>query len=144
MTKKEDFLEIIEETKAALSRLLSGDPEPFKALWSQEPDVSVLGGFGGYALGWEEVRQNTEMAASRFRGSRSFGVKMLTYDAGSNFGYTVWIEHAEVLLEGIELHASIVIRVTHIFRCENNEWKIIHRHGDPVTERTEAAAILQH
>jgi hypothetical protein len=143
MLPANDLLETLVRTKTAMSRLVAGDPEPYKALWSHEPDVCVMGGFGGYALGWDEVRQNTEMAASRFRGSKSFNVKMITHATDHELAYSVWIEHGEVLVEGRKEHAPLVVRVTHIFRREGNTWKIIHRHGDTVTEKTEASAILQ-
>jgi len=63
--------------------------------------------------------------------------------ASGDLAYTVWIEHGEARLEGHEDYFPIVIRVTHIFRREEGTWKIVHRHGDPVIEKTEAAAIIQ-
>jgi ketosteroid isomerase-like protein len=44
---------------------------------------------------------------------------------------------------GRDDYAPITIRVTLIFRRESGEWKLIHRHGDPVVDKTETAAILQ-
>jgi ketosteroid isomerase-like protein len=145
MPAADDLNEIMNQAIDALGAGLAfGNPEPFKALWSHEPDVTVLGGFGGYALGWEEVSQNTDFAASRFHGARSYGVKKLTQGgADGDLGFSVWIEHGEVRIEGREDYVPVVIRVTHIYRREGGAWRIIHRHGDPVTEKTVATAILQ-
>jgi ketosteroid isomerase-like protein len=55
----------------------------------------------------------------------------------------VWIEHGEVRVEGRADYVPIVIRVTHVFRRQAGVWKIIHRHGDSVVEKTVATAILQ-
>ena len=68
---------------------------------------------------------------------------MLVNGASGDLAYTVWIEHGEVRVEGRDDYAPLVVRVTHIFRREDGAWKIIHRHGDPVVEKTEATAILQ-
>ncbi len=55
MTSADNLREMMDKTVPALNGLVSGDPEPYKALWSQRQDVTVLGGFGGYALGWDQV-----------------------------------------------------------------------------------------
>lgn len=143
MTPVDDLYETMDKAVAALSHLASGDPEPYKALWSHGQDVTVLGGFGGYALGWDQVSQNTEWAASRFRGAKSFAIKMLANGSSGDLAYAIWIEHGEVRVEGRDDYVPIVVRVTHIFRGEDGAWKIIHRHGDAVVEKTEATAILQ-
>ena len=145
MTPVDELSEIMDKAVDALANgLVAGNPEPFKALWSHDPDVTVLGGFGGYALGWDEVSKNADFAASRFHGARSFGVKKLAHSASGDLGYAVWIEQGEVRVEGRDDFVPIVIRVTHVFRRQDGAWKIIHRHGDPVVEKTVATAILQH
>jgi ketosteroid isomerase-like protein len=144
MATSDDLSEIMDKAVDALGNGLAlGNPEPFKALWAHDPDATVLGGFGGYALGWDEVSQNTDFAASRFHGARSFGVKRLAHGASGDLGYAVWIEHGDVRVEGRDDYVPIVIRVTHVFRRKDGAWKIIHRHGDPVVEKTAATAILQ-
>ena len=44
-----------ERCQAALAELVEGRPEPFKELWSQETDVSIMGAFGAYEKGWADV-----------------------------------------------------------------------------------------
>lgn len=138
-----DLQDLVNRAVLALRRLVSGDPEPYKALWSQAQDVSVLGGFGGYALGWDQVKENTDWAATRFLGASSFDIKMLAQGESGDLGYAVWIEHGDVQVEGREGYSPLVVRVTHILRREEGAWKIIHRHGDPVVDKTVATAILQ-
>ncbi len=62
---------------------------------------------------------------------------------GGDLAYTVWIERGQVRVAGRDDYAPLVIRVTHIFRRENGAWKLIHRHGDPLVEKTTATAVLQ-
>jgi ketosteroid isomerase-like protein len=142
MSSTEALHEIVDSTVAALNCLVAGDPEPFKALYSHEPDVTVFGGFGAYERGWDQVGSNVDWAASRFRGGQ-LRVESLAMGASGDLAYTVWIERGEVRVAGRDDYAPLVVRVTHIFRRENGAWKLIHRHGDPVVEKTEATAILQ-
>ena len=108
MNPSDDLRSIMDKAVAALSHLVSGDPKPYEALWSQREDVTVLGGFGGYALGWDEVKKNTDWAASRFGGTKGFGVKMLANGTSGDLGYAVWIEHGEVRVQGREDYMPVV------------------------------------
>jgi hypothetical protein len=47
----------------ALGELVEGRPEPFKALWSHADDVVIMGAFGGYERGWEQVGIRLDWAA---------------------------------------------------------------------------------
>lgn len=134
MWADDDFREMLERTVAAVEALVTGDPSPYLALWSQRDDVTVLGGFGGYARGWDQVRQNTELAASRFRGGQIV-VEWLASGESGDLGYAIWIERGEVRVTGREDPAPLVVRVTQIFRREDGVWKLIHRHGDQAIEK---------
>jgi ketosteroid isomerase-like protein len=35
------------------------------------------------------------------------------------------------------------LRVTHIFRKEDGAWKMIHRHADPLIDKTAPATVLK-
>ena len=62
---------------------------------------------------------------------------------GGDLGYAVWIERGAVSVEGRDEPGPLVVRVTHIFRREEGVWRLIHRHGDPIAEKTEATSVLQ-
>jgi hypothetical protein len=49
--------------QASLGELVEGRPEPFKALWSHADDVVIMGAFGGYERGWEQVSARLESGA---------------------------------------------------------------------------------
>jgi hypothetical protein len=37
----------------------------------------------------------------------------------------------------------MVLRVTHVFGKENGDWKLVHRHADPLMDKTTPATVLQ-
>ena len=53
----------------------------------------------------------------------------------------MWIERGQVRVEGRDAAGPLAVRVTHIFRRETGAWRIIHRHGDPITEIREAGSV---
>jgi ketosteroid isomerase-like protein len=143
MSPADDLRETLDQAVAALNHLVNGDAGPYLGLWSHADDVTVMGGFGSFEKGWARVRQNTEFAASRFRGGRLLGVEEMAVGSSGDLAYAVWIERGEVRLEGRDELGPLVVRVTHIFRREDGAWRLIHRHGDPIVEKTEATAVLQ-
>jgi ketosteroid isomerase-like protein len=56
-------------------------------------------------------------------------------EVGSDLAYTVGYEQGQLAIDGTG--QPVKIRVTHVYRREEDEWKLVHRHGDlaPVNER---------
>jgi len=142
MSPEGDLRTTLYQTKAALGRLVNGDAGPLLELWSHADDVTVMGGFGSYETGWDRVRQNTEFAASRFLGGKLGAVEEMAVGTSGELGYAVWIERGEVRVQGRDEPGALVVRATHIFRREGGAWKLVHRHGDPITQITAATAVL--
>jgi ketosteroid isomerase-like protein len=97
---------------------------------------------GIYERGADETRQDVDFVASRFRGSQ-LTFEPFAMGASGDLGHTVWLERGEVRLIGREEYAPLVLRVTHIFCRENGTWKIIHRHGDGVMQRSDTPSVQQ-
>jgi ketosteroid isomerase-like protein len=117
--------------------LHDGDPEPRLALWSCEEPLSLFGA----AVPVEHTRSGVENVAhwlaGRFSQSRKFDVELVAAGVSGDLAYTVGFEHSEYSADGGEVKAQ-TLRVTHIYRREDGEWRIVHRHGDvpPADRRT--------
>jgi ketosteroid isomerase-like protein len=57
-------------------------------------------------------------------------VKMVT----PAMAFCVWVEYASARFGNRETIDSFALRVTVIFRREDEGWKLVHRHADAVTE----------
>ena len=53
------------------------------------------------------------------------------------------VERARARLGGSADITPIALRVTMIFRPEEGEWKIVHRHADPITTAQPAESVVQ-
>ena len=68
-------------------------------------------------------------AASRFSNCISYDFELVAAGVSGDLAYTVGYERSLRSQDGGPVEAN-TLRVTHVYRRENGEWKIIHRHGD--------------
>jgi ketosteroid isomerase-like protein len=84
-----------------------------------------------------------EWAAARFEESgASVQFQYLSSGVSGELAYTVAIERSRVRIVGQEEPAAMSLRVTHLFRKEQGEWKLLHRHADPLMGKTAPGAVL--
>lgn len=130
MSELQEFLEtFIPRQEAADKALHKGDPEPRMELWSHADPVTVLGAFGMAASGWDEVSDTFRWVASQFSGCEDFRLEVIAAGVSGDLAYTAGFETSKVSRDGGPLKPHR-LRVSHAYRRENGEWKIVHRHGD--------------
>jgi len=108
------------------NRFFNGNPE--LEHWVHDEGVTLHGGFGFTAKGWDEVRPGLIMAA----GKLSEGQMKFTPIGGQvagDFAYVVGSEEGTVRLDGGE-RRPMKLKVTMVFRRQDGQWKAIHRHGE--------------
>ena len=135
------FLESFEE---GTRRFINGDT----ALWmenvSRRDDAMIMGAWGAHEKGWPEVQARYQWAGARFRAnSARLTVEYLTSIQSGDLAFTTAIERSEVKVAGQEKPAPMALRVTHIFRKEDGEWKLVLRHADPLVAKTAPEAVLE-
>jgi SnoaL-like domain len=91
-----------------------------------------------------EVRRFFESLASRFSDCTAYRFELVATGVSGDLAYTVGYEHTTVSIDGAPVE-PYVLRVTHVYRREDGEWKIVHRHGDapPVEQRPLAGAVTR-
>ena len=60
--------------------------------------------------------------------------ELIAAGASGDLACTVAFEHKTVVTPGGG-RATYTLRTTHVFRREDGEWRIVHRHGDRPPER---------
>jgi ketosteroid isomerase-like protein len=113
---------------SALAAFAQGDARPFKAHWSHTADASILGPFGGYERGWDEIEKRLDWAASMYKGG-SQEYETLSEHVGTEFAYTVRLERITTASPNGEIVRKR--RVTVVYRHEDDQWRIVHFHADP-------------
>jgi ketosteroid isomerase-like protein len=85
------------------------------------------------------VSQTFHWLASRFSDCTTQSFDLLAAGVSGDLAYTVGFEHAAHSRDDVP-EGPYTLRVTHIYRREDGEWKIVHRHGDrtPIDHRLPA------
>ena len=143
MSAANDVDQLIERCQLGLGDFMKGDPEPVKELFFHREDVTLANPLGPPAHGWDEVAATIEHAASQFRDGRLVGVEIVEKRVTPEFAYTLWLEHAEGKVGGMEDVATATLRVTMIYRPEEGGWKVVHRHADPITTARPAESVIR-
>lgn len=131
MADRDDFLAWVKTSlHQAEFAIHNGDAAPRRALWSRNEPVSVLGAWRN-AFGQQEVDELFTGLARQFSNCTSYKFELLAYDVVGGMAYTAGLEHTSASVDGEP--RSYVLRATQIYRHENGEWKVAHRHGDTVT-----------
>lgn len=123
-----DLQRTLDRVHHAIAAIGRGDPEPYMRLWSRAADVSLFGAWGPCKRGWDELSQTFRWVAGRFRGGE-LRCEDLIVSASADLAYTVGYERGAVAVDGPEPE-PMTIRVTHAYRREDGEWRLVHRHGD--------------
>jgi ketosteroid isomerase-like protein len=132
MADRDEFLTWVKTALYDAERALhDGQPAPRRALWSRNEPVSVLGAWRN-ANGQQEIGELFEALAESFSDCTSFEYEVLAYDAVGDMAYTAGFEHTSVSVDGEP--RQYTLRVTQIYRREQGEWRVAHRHGDTVTD----------
>jgi ketosteroid isomerase-like protein len=123
-----------------LREFFKGEAGPVLQVFSRREDVVLCNPFHPFARGPHEVAEAVERAASYYAdGVCEF--ETVTAFATAELGYIVEIERFRAMLDGSE--GSGALRVTTIFRLEDDGWRIAHRHADPITTPQPIASVLQ-
>jgi ketosteroid isomerase-like protein len=128
-----DLAQVIEQQHRALDAFVKGDAGPLSELFSRRDDVTVANPFGPAARGWKQAAETMERAASYYRGGEATGFERVSEYATADLAYIVEVERFQANVGGADELAPFSLRVTTIFRREDDAWKIVHRHADPIT-----------
>ncbi len=130
MSELDDFLaSILTRQIKAETELHNGDPTLRLEMWSTRDPVTLFGAYGPCKSGTDEVNRISRWAASRFSNCIAYNFDLVAVGVSGDLAYTVGYEHSVRSVDGGPAEPN-TLRVTHVYRRENGEWKIVHRHGD--------------
>lgn len=112
----------------AETALHNGDAAPRKAMWSRHDPVTLFGAAMS-GSGWHQLEKVFDRLEASFSNCTSYQNEVVAAGASGDLAYTVAIEHTTASVKGAEPR-PYKLRVTTVFRREDDEWKVVHRHAD--------------
>ncbi len=135
MSDRDDFLnEFLPRLIEAERALHKGDIKPRLELWTRSDPVTLFGAFGVCNSGWDQVGPTFDWLGSMFSNNERWDFELVAADVVGDLAYTVGYERHVTSVQGGPVQPH-VLRVTQVYRRENGEWKVVHRHGDTLIEQ---------
>lgn len=125
MTK---FGEFMKQRENAASAYCRGEADAVLALSTTRKPAGFFGPDGKAVRGPEPVRQAYEAGAAQFGSDGESLFEVQQAAEGGDIAYWSGLQRAIVELNGRSVPMDL--RVTELFRREDGEWKLVHRHAD--------------
>jgi ketosteroid isomerase-like protein len=124
-----DLRAALDRVAAALAAMFTGDPAPYAALWAPGQQPTLFGAWGPAEQGHDALVTTFSWVATRFSDGTTCRPRYRVVDWSGDLAYTVGFEEGEVRVDGGP-PAPMTLRVTHVLRRFDGEWRLVHRHAD--------------
>ncbi len=106
----------------------NGDASQRIAMWSRNEPVTLFGAAVTRA-GWAEARSTFEQLGALFSDCTAYEIEAAAAAARGHLASLPAFEHTTASANGAPPE-SYTLRVTTVFRREDGQWRVAHRHGD--------------
>ncbi len=138
-----DLDKTIERSHHALDEFVKGRPESLLDLFSERDDVTLANPFGPTVRGKKNVDVTASRAASQYRDGKSTHFEQIVKVMTPDLAFIVENERYKAKVSGRQDLSTIALRVTTIFRPEQGDWRIVHRHADTVLSDRPVESAIQ-
>lgn len=140
-----EVAELIRQSQQANAALLRGDIRRYLDLTPHADDYTLMSPFGGTPTHGVQITSERWEAIGRFFRNGSLTQELVQSYASTDIVVLATIERAHVEVGGLPAQ-SWSLRVTLVYRRDEGEWRLAHRHADPLANGIsleDAAALAQ-
>jgi ketosteroid isomerase-like protein len=130
----EDFRRFMKEREKAANAYTQGDPAPLRQMTTMRDPATFFSPGGGAKTGAVAVAEGYVKDAAVFDKGSEGNFQILQMDASQGIGWWSGFQRAKVRMKGKAEPVRVSLRVTEVFRREENVWKLVHRHADSLAE----------
>ena len=135
---------LLSEALDASKAWMNGDGKPYTELMAHTPEFTIFGPFGGTPpAGWTDNSARMQAAtAAQFQGGTST-IELVQAYVAHDIIVLAMIERSTVKFRGQESTRRWDLRTTQVYRREGTQWKIVHRHAEPLIAPRNLEQTLQ-
>jgi ketosteroid isomerase-like protein len=134
MPYAQDFDDFMKLREAAAQAYVRGDPQPVVDLTVRKDPASFFGPDGSRTEGVEAVLRDFRNGASYFGPESACHFEVLQKQASDEEAFWTGFQVASVQMRRGGKKVPMKLRVTEVFRKEDGEWRLAHRHADQARE----------
>jgi ketosteroid isomerase-like protein len=123
--------ELIRRSAEANAALMRGDINRYRALIPHADDYTLMAPFGGKPTRGADMTEERWEASGRFFRNGMFEQEVVQSYATADMVVLAIIERCHVEVGGLPAQ-EWQLRVTLVYRREGSEWRLAHRHADPL------------
>jgi ketosteroid isomerase-like protein len=126
----EEFTRLVERVREATGALMQGDVRRYFALVNEAPDYTLMSPTGGPTRhGSDTSPASIEALEEFFAGGGDGDLELEQSYASGDLVVLVGVERQHGSVGGLP-DQEWPLRVTLVFRRENSDWRLVHRHAD--------------
>ncbi len=133
-TNTHDFEMFMKQREQAAKSYVQGDAAPLDELTTHHSPATFFGPQGGYVENARSVNARYDKDAKAFEKGSDSHFEILHMASSGDLGYWVGLQKASAHMKGADEPIPFNLRITELYRFEDGEWKLIHRHADPLAE----------
>ena len=140
-----ELAQLIRNTAEAASALIRGDMRRYLTLITHADDYTLMAPFGGAPRRGFDTSSEYREALERYFQAGEAELELVQSYTSGDIVVLVVIERQHGQVGGLA-DQDWSLRVTLVFRREGSEWRVVHRHADPLVHGMsleQAAAIAR-
>jgi len=127
----ETVAELIQRSAEANAALMHGDADRYRALIPHAEDYTLMSPFGGTPSRGTDLTDERWQAIGRFFRNGTFEQEVVQSYCSADMVVLVTIERCHVEAGGLPTQ-EWPLRVTQVYCREASDWRLAHRHADPL------------
>ena len=127
----ENVAALLTRSAKANAALMRGDAESYRSLVALTDDFTLMSPFGGTPTHGSDMTSERWDAMARFFKRGTFSQEVVQCYGSADMIVLAIIERTHVEVGGLPAQ-DWALRVTLVYRRDGTEWRLAHRHADPL------------